>query len=117
MGLPFTLAVTGCGDPMPPEQKEVIKRILYLGGHYNSQEGGLRVDFKDTPVEDKDLPQLQKLDNLVSLDLRGTNITDEGLKSLAPISTLEVVNFQRSRVTPEGIAELKKSLPKTDLQH
>lgn len=111
-------SVGGCGGAIvSPEQKEAMTKIADLGGRINFKRGGYEIDLTKTPVENKDLVHLTKIPNLKTLDLQGTRITDEGIEHLRSIETLEYVYLQRTIVTPEGAANLKKAIPKAEVNH
>ncbi len=107
----------GCGAGVTEEQKAAMSRISELGGRVNFKRGGYEVDLQKTPVEDKDLAHLKQIPNLKNVDLQGTRIGDAGIEHLKGIDTLELVYLQRTVITPEGLAELKKALPKAEINH
>jgi len=109
------LVSQGCGSGPSPEQKAAMTRIAELGGKLNFKRGGYEVDLTKTPVEDADLAHLKAIPNLKNVDLQGTRITDEGARKLSSIGTLEIVYLQRTLVTPEVAAELRKALPKAEI--
>jgi hypothetical protein len=107
----------GCGAGVTEEQKAAMARISELGGRLNFKRGGYEVDLQKTPVEDKDLAHLKQIPNLKNLDLQGTRIGDAGLEHLKGIDTLELVYLQRTVISPEGLADLKKALPKAEINY
>ena len=107
----------GCGAGVSEEQKAAMARISELGGQVNFKRGGYEVDLKKTPVEDKDLAHLKQIPNLKNVDLQGTRISDAGLEHLSGIDTLELVYLQRTVITREGLANLKKALPKAEINY
>jgi hypothetical protein len=109
------LVFQGCGGGPSLEQKAAMTRIAELGGKLNFKRGGYEVDLTKTPVEDADIAHLKAIPNLKNLDLQGTRITDEGARQLGSIDTLEIVYLQRTLVTPEAAAELRKALPKAEI--
>jgi hypothetical protein len=115
----FTLVGSwmGCGSGVSEEQKAAMARISELGGQVNFKRGGYEVDLKKTPVEDKDLAHLKQIPNLKNLDLQGTRIGDAGIEHLKGIETLELVYLQRTVITREGLDDLKKSLPKAEINY
>ncbi len=111
------LVAAGCGSAFTPEQKAAMNKVHFLGGKLSFKDGGYRVDFQQTPIEDKDLETLAHIGNITSLDLRGTRITDGALKYIEPIKTLEAVKIQRTGVTREGAEQLRKNLPNTQVEY
>jgi hypothetical protein len=59
---------------------------------------------------------IAKMASLESLNIFGTAVTDAGLQKLAALPQLKRLYVWQSKVTPAGIEELKKKLPKCQIQ-
>jgi internalin A len=53
---------------------------------------------------------------LRSMDLRFTQVTDSGLQELAGLNNLQTLGLDGTRSTDAGVAELRKALPKCNIQ-
>jgi hypothetical protein len=74
------------------------------------------LDLSRTRITDAGLKELAKLQQLTSLDVRETKITDAGLKEVAKLQQLTSLNLRRcDEITDAGVAELKKALPKCEI--
>ncbi|MCH9022323.1 MAG: hypothetical protein IID32_06130, partial [Planctomycetes bacterium] len=74
-----------------------------------------RLHLENTEISDAGLVHLKGLVNLQYLNLYKTKVSDGGLKHLVGLKNLEKLYLWQSEVTDEGAAELKKSLPKLDI--
>ena len=66
------------------------------------------IDVAHTPVSDKSVAELAKLENLSSVSLRGTKITDGGLKSLATLPDLLSLDLGDTLVSDAGLKHVKQ---------
>jgi serine/threonine protein kinase len=71
-----------------------------------------KLSLYQTKVSDDGLAHLKTLLSLEHLSLDETQIGDEGLHHLAECPSLKYVSLWRTRVTPAGVQELRRALPK-----
>lgn len=65
-----------------------------------------RLDASDSLLADRDVPLLQKMQNLSFICLRGTDITDAGLAKLSKLPQLHELDISCTDVTGEGLSAL-----------
>ena len=68
-------------------------------------------------VTDEGLKEVAKLQLLEMLNLSGTEITDAGLKEFVKFQNLKVLYLESTKTTDAGVAELRKALPKCEIDH
>ena len=74
------------------------------------------LDLCQTKVTDAGLNELAGLKSLQYLNLCRTGVTDAGLKELAGLNNLQNLLLGETKVTDAGEAELRKALPKCNIQ-
>ncbi len=78
---------------------------------------GLRqLRLSETKITDAGMDTIAKMASLESLNIFGTAVTDAGLQKLAALPQLKRLYVWQSKVTPAGIEELKKKMPKCQIQ-
>jgi hypothetical protein len=78
---------------------------------------GLRqLRLSETKITDAGMDTIAKMASLESLNIFGTAVTDAGLQKLAALPQLKRLYIWQSKVTPAGIEELKKKMPKCQIQ-
>lgn len=75
-----------------------------------------KLNLENTAITDASLEHLKTLPNLEHLNLYGTKITDSGLQVLAKYPNLKVVYLWQTKVSKSGIEQLKKALPKLQIE-
>ena len=75
-----------------------------------------KLNLENTAITDASLEHLKTLPNLEQLNLYGTKITDSGLQTLARFPNLKVVYLWQTKVSKSGIEQLKKALPKLQIE-
>jgi hypothetical protein len=68
-----------------------------------------------TPITDAGLPELARLKALKSLSLVDTKITEKAVPILSGLKQLTYLNLSEKQVGKDGAEELKKALPKCDV--
>ena len=74
------------------------------------------LNLDNSQISDDCLKHLSGMSKLSFLHLGSTLVSDAGLPALNGLSSLKALKVTRTAVTEEGIAELKKSLPDTEIQ-
>jgi Leucine-rich repeat (LRR) protein len=75
-----------------------------------------KLDLSYTQITDAGLKEVAKLQLLTWLNLSETQITGASLKELAKLQQLTSLNLMACReITDAGVAELKKALPKCEI--
>ncbi|MFT5325341.1 MAG: hypothetical protein ACI8P0_003209 [Planctomycetaceae bacterium] len=74
------------------------------------------LNLDNSQISDDCLKHLSGMSKLSFLHLGSTLVSDAGLPALNGLSSLKDLKVTRTAVTEEGIAELKKSLPDTEIQ-
>lgn len=77
-------------------------RLMHLGLHH-------------TAVTDAGLATVARLPNLKHLHLDGTAVTDAGLDALRACKKLEYLSIANTKVSPAAVAELRKALPRCEV--
>lgn len=91
-------------------------RITDSGFAHLQRLSGLKtLGLNGTGVTDRGLAQLSALTGLELLNLQGTAITDAGLVHLRELASLRWL-LLGSRVTAAGVAELRRALPKCEIE-
>jgi len=109
-------SLSGCSDPVPPEQAAAIAKYQALGGKVLFSNGGYQLELSGTQISNDDLADLKDIAKLRGVELRDTRITDEGLKHLEGLTNLKHVDLQRTPVSRAAIDALKKALPETQVK-
>jgi Leucine Rich repeat len=73
------------------------------------------LSLSGTKITNAGLEHLQVLAELHLLDLHNTNVTDEGLKYIKEWKQLEGLDLGNTNVTDDGVHNLKKALPKLNV--
>lgn len=92
-----------------PVNDEAIKKITNF-------KNLKKLNLENTAITDVSLEHLKTLPNLEQLNLYGTKITDSGLQVLAKFPSLKVVYLWQTKVSKSGIEQLKKALPKLQIE-
>lgn len=92
-----------------PINDEAIKKIVNF-------KNLTRLNLENTTISDAALEHLKTLPNLEQLNLYGTNITDKGLEALIKYPNLKVIYLWQTKVSKSGIEQLKKALPKLQIE-
>lgn len=92
-----------------PVNDEAIKKITNF-------KNLTKLNLENTAITDASLEHLKILPNLEQLNLYGTNITDKGLEALTKYPSLKVVYLWQTKVSKLGIKQLKKVLPKLQIE-
>jgi Leucine-rich repeat (LRR) protein len=74
------------------------------------------LNLDNSQISDDSLKHLSGMSKLSFLHLGSTLVSDAGLPALNGLSSLKALKVTRTAVTEEGVAELKKSLPDTEIQ-
>lgn len=74
------------------------------------------LNLDNSQISDGCLKHLGGMNKLSFLHLGSTLVSDSGLPALNGLSSLKDLKVTRTAVTEEGVAELKKSLPDTEIQ-
>ncbi|MFT5093491.1 MAG: hypothetical protein ACI93T_002320 [Porticoccaceae bacterium] len=74
------------------------------------------LNLDNSQISDDCLKHLSGMSKLSFLHLGSTLVSDAGLPALNGLTALKDLKVTRTAVTEEGIAELKKSLPDTEIQ-
>ncbi len=74
------------------------------------------LDLMQTSITDAGLSHLQGLTELRELSLGGTPISDASVPILSEMKYLESLDVRGTKISSEGYEQLKKALPKTDIQ-
>jgi hypothetical protein len=74
-----------------------------------------RLHLENTKIGDAGLTHLKGLTNLEYLNLYGTQVTDSGLTQLEGLKNLKALYLWQTKVTPAGVDNLKKALPKCQI--
>ena len=74
-----------------------------------------KLHLEKTQIGDAGLASLKGLADLEYLNLYGTQVTDAGLQQLAGLKNLKNLYVWQTKVTKGGAANLKKALPKVDI--
>ncbi|MFT4557662.1 MAG: hypothetical protein ACI92S_003034 [Planctomycetaceae bacterium] len=74
------------------------------------------LNLDNSQISDDCLKHLSGMSKLSFLHLGSTLVSDAGLPALNGLSSLKALKVTRTAVTEEGVAELKKSLPDTEIQ-
>jgi WD40 repeat protein len=111
-GPPAPRAAVVVEQPITAER--VIAAVEKLHGQVQRFPNGsagpmIRVDFRETDLDDASLEQLHLavLDGLRLLDLSETEITDAGLAQLKGLTHLQVLNLGGTDVTDAGLVHLR----------
>lgn len=83
--------------------------------HLKNLSGLTRLNLAETQITGKGLVHLKGLSNLEYLNLYGTPVTDAGLVHLYGLKNLKKLFLYDTKVTDAGVAQLKKALPKTEV--
>jgi len=75
----------------------------------------VRLGLEHTNISDVGLKGIKNFKYLEYLNLYGTNVTDEGLKQLEGLKNLQNLYVWQTNVTENGIIELKKKIPKLEV--
>jgi hypothetical protein len=68
-------------------------------------------------MKDNDVKLFAALTSLKELDLAANPISNTGIAHLKGLTNLKILNIQETKVTPEGVANLKRSLPNTQINN
>jgi len=74
------------------------------------------LNLDNSQISDDCLKHLSGMSKLSFLHLGSTLVSDAGLPALNGLTALKDLKVTRTAVTEEGVAELKKSLPDTEIQ-
>lgn len=64
-----------------------------------------QIQLRDCLVNDRNLPQLPRLNKLVAIGLAGTDVSDAALSTLRQQPHLRFVEAERTNLTPEALAD------------
>lgn len=100
MGLLHALMIAqGAGMKRPTKAAEVVN-----------------IGFHSTKVSAAGVKELIEFENLDRLSLCGVRISDETLKTVAQFKRLDFFEFDGAGVSDRAVAELRKALPKCNIQ-
>ncbi len=69
--------------------------------------------IRDTAFDDRDLSELDNLEDIGAVDLEGTDVSNGGLTYLADLRGLEFLVLRKTKVTDDGIRRLQQKLRST----
>jgi hypothetical protein len=86
-----------------------MRPIDYRDGILNAR----YLNLSNTPVTDRGLAVIGRMNKLETLWLNDTDVTDEGLRHLEHLKSLRIVWLVDTKVTVDGVRRLRRSLPNT----
>jgi ribose/xylose/arabinose/galactoside ABC-type transport system permease subunit len=101
------------------QQHAATAAVKNAGGKISTAaNGGVRVDFSGTDLDDAALKRLaDSLSSLhvAELSLAGTSVSDDGLDALSTLTPLKRIDLRQTRVTRAGTRGLGRALPDVDI--
>ncbi len=111
------------GSAKKVKETKVIAEIEQAGGNAHYGEGAAADQLYVSLVQekgDKDLeriaPFLKQFNNIEHINLTRTAVSDAGLDHLKHMTKLQLLILNGTKVTHAGIADLKKALPKLQIE-
>jgi hypothetical protein len=110
------LGIQFAGDAVVTVDLDRMKSAGKLAS-LESLDGVLELGLSRSDVNDLDLQQLARANDLIALDLNFTQVTDAGLVHLEGLKNLRFLVVENTGVTAQGVQRLKQANPRLRIFH